>query len=432
MRTISPAAYAEPEYVSPDQLDSQKQDFHHDTRWQVIRKNIGGAMHSVLTHYANKWKISRGDFKLKPLIASYYVTHRCNLKCVYCTEHYPIRDTVDADTEGALEIVRKLRREMSAIYFTGGEPLARPDIVDIVREASRLKFFPIYLGTNGLLLPLRDKVVDSIDRLVISLDSMDADSWDVILNAGRGQAGKIYEVIAHYAKQQRKRDFSIMVNCVITRDSIEQVYRVMEFCFRHDVVFAPVAAAIDSLPDEALLSRADYQRLARHIVDLKKRGYPILGSVESIETLLFAKPFPCYAALLPHVYPNGDVFYPCQPLGKIGGNLLEVGSIRAAYQEGEKKFGPWKECWRGCSLNCYVLTSSFIHHFWDQMVWESAEQFAMRPGTSKLGTGKRWPSEAALEPLSEDSRGWTAKPLLNPSPRARGLDVPLSQLSKSD
>jgi MoaA/NifB/PqqE/SkfB family radical SAM enzyme len=432
MRTHSPGSYPEPSYVSPKQLRASEQAPFHDTKWQIVVKNARGAVHSLLTYYTNKRRLARNDYKLKPLIASYYVTHRCNLKCVYCTEHYPIRDTVDLDTEGAFEIVRRLRREMSAIYFTGGEPLVRPDIVKIVREAARLKFFPIYLGTNGVLLPLRDEVVDYIDRLVISLDSMDPESWDAILNAGRGQANRVYEVISHYAKQQRKRDFSIMLNCVITRDSIEQVYRVMEFCFKHDVVFAPVAAAINSLPDPALMGRADYQRLAHHIVELKRRGYPILGSADSIETLLFGKPFPCYATLLPHVYPNGDVFYPCQPLGRIGGNLLELGSIAEVYKEGEKKFGAWKECWRGCALNCYVLTSYFIHHFWDQMVWESGEQFAMRSGTAKPGSGERLPAAAALEPLSEDSEQWKAGPLPEWLTAPRGFDVPISKLSASD
>jgi MoaA/NifB/PqqE/SkfB family radical SAM enzyme len=432
MRTVSPASYPEPGYVAPGDLRAQSQSFLHQTKWQIFQENARGAFHAVLTYYVNKWKIRRGDYKLKPLIGTYYVTHRCNLKCVYCTEHYPVRDTVDVDTEGAFEILRRMRKEMPAIYFTGGEPLVRPDIVEIVREAARLKFFPIYLGTNGLLLPLRDKITDYVDRLVISLDSMDADSWDTILNAGRGHAGKIYEIIAHYAAQQRKRDLSVLINCVITHNSIEQVYRVMEFCFRHDVVFAPVSATIDSLPDPTLLARADYQRLARHILDLKKRGYPVLGSVDSIETMLLGKKFPCYAMLTPHVYPNGDVFYPCQPLGKIGGNLLQLGSIQSAYEEGERKFGPWKECWRGCALNCYVLNTYFIHHFWDQMVWESVEQFAMRPGTSKPGTGLRLPAEAALEPLSEDPATWTATPLPELVPSASQFDIPLSSLAQSD
>jgi len=432
MQTRSPATYPEAKYISPGEIPPDNHAPFHDTKPQILRKNARGAYHALRTYYANKWKIARKDFKLKPLIASYYVTHRCNLKCTYCTEHYPIRDTVDVDTEGALQILGNLRRDMSAVYFTGGEPLVRPDIVDIAREAARLKFFPVYLGTNGLLLPLRDKVVDYVDRLVISVDSMDPQAWDSILNAGSGQATKIYEIVAHYAKQQRQRDFSILVNCVITHTSIEQVYSVMEFCFRQDVVFAPVAAALDSLPDRTLLSRPDYQRLARHIIDLKKRGYPILGSAESIETLLFGKPFPCYATLLPHVYPNGDVFYPCQPLGRIGGNLLELGSIGEVYKQGEKKFGPWKECWRGCALNCYVLTSYFIHHFWDQMLWESGEQFAMRSGTSKTGTGVRLPAAAALEPLFEDSEEWQAEPLPYLVSPARPFDVPVSRLSGTD
>jgi MoaA/NifB/PqqE/SkfB family radical SAM enzyme len=428
MRTQSPHSYPEPTYLAPSELHPETQQFEHDTRWQVFWRNLRGALHAMVTYYANRRRIRRGDYKLRPLMGSYYVTHRCNLKCLYCTEHYPIRDTVDVDTEGAFEILRNIRKECQAIYFTGGEPLVRPDIVEIVREAKRLKFFPIYLGTNALLLPLRDKAVDYVDRLVISLDSLDPEAWDTILNAGRGQARKIHQIIAYYAAQQRKRNLSILINCVITHDSVEQVYRVMEFCFRHDMVFAPVSANTDSLPDPTLLARPDYQRLVKHILDLKKRGYPILGSADSIETLLLGKKFPCYAMISPHVYPNGDVFYPCQPLSKIGGNLLELGSISAAYREGERKYGPWKECWRSCGLNCYVLTDSYIHHFWDQMVVESLAQFAVQPGS-----GKRLEADAALDPLYEDPSTWRAiYPVFAESAARMQPDVPLASLAQSD
>lgn len=401
--------------------------FPHDTRWQVFCRNLRGAFQAAWTHAANRRRVARGDFKLRPLIASYYVTHRCNLKCAYCTERYPIRDTTDLDTEGARGVLARLRREMSAIYFTGGEPLVRPDIVELLREARRLKFFPIYLGTNGLLLPLREGVLDYADRLVISLDSTDPAAWDDLLGAGAGQARRIYEIIARYAGEQRRRRISMMVNCVITRETVADVYRVMEFCFRHDVVFAPVSATADSLPDRALLARPDYQRLVRHVLELKRRGYPILGSTDSLETLLLGRPFPCYATALPHVYPNGDVFYPCQPLGRIGGNLLELGSIAAVYREGERKFGRWKECWRGCALYCYVLTAYYLHHFWDQMVLESVAQFAMQPGT-----GRRLPPEAALEPLYEDPAGWEPIYPVAVPPTRLVYDVPLAQLVRSE
>jgi MoaA/NifB/PqqE/SkfB family radical SAM enzyme len=423
MTIISPDSLSHSSEIAPDEIPSSEPAFEHDSRWQVLRKNLRGAIHAVVTHRENRRRVARGDYKLRPLIGSYYVTHRCNLKCGYCTEHYPIRDTVDLDTKGAFAVLGRLRREMSSIYFTGGEPLVRPDIVSILREARRLRFFPIYLGTNGLLLPLREQALDYADRLIISLDSMNEANWDDLLNAGPGQARRIYEIIAHCAGMQRSRRVSIMINCVITQDTIEEVYRVMEFCFRYDVVFAAVSATSDSLPDRALLARPDYQRLVRHIVELKRRGYPILGSMESIETLLLGKPFPCYATAVPHVYPNGDVFFPCQPLGRVGGNLLELGSIAAVYRAGERKFGPWKECWRGCALNCYVLTAFYMHHFWDQMVLESIAQFAMQPGT-----GKRLPSDAALEPLYEDPSTWELTYPVSAQPVGASYDVPLAQL----
>ena len=54
---------------------------------------------------------------------------------------------------------------------------------------------------------------------------------------------------------------------------------------------------------------------------------PINGTPRTIETLLRFREFQCYPTMFPRVYPNGDVFYPCEPLRKVAGNLLRDGSL---------------------------------------------------------------------------------------------------------
>ena len=111
---------------------------------------------------------------MKPLILAYFITFRCNLNCTYCTY---IQDRFDyrfmeVNTKDAKNILRICRLGVPAVAFTGGEPLIRKDIVEIVHYAKQLRYRPITLFTNGLLLPEKDEVLNDIDFLQISLDAI--------------------------------------------------------------------------------------------------------------------------------------------------------------------------------------------------------------------------------------------------------------------
>src|SRR4029077_12895846 len=93
-------------------------------------------------------------------------------------------------------------------------------------------------------------------------------------------------------------------------------------------VVAAQSAQMAKMPNLALLGNARYQAL----VDKITRGaravtQAINATRRTIETLRRFRDFQCYPTMFPRVYPNGDVFYPCEPLRKIAGNLLRDGSL---------------------------------------------------------------------------------------------------------
>jgi cyclic pyranopterin phosphate synthase len=79
------------------------------------------------------------------------VTDRCNLSCFYCHHEGNQRQKKEMTTE---EIKIILNEAMSTgieeIKFTGGEPLLRKDIVELVKTASLLGFKDIAITTNGV------------------------------------------------------------------------------------------------------------------------------------------------------------------------------------------------------------------------------------------------------------------------------------------
>jgi cyclic pyranopterin phosphate synthase len=128
------------------------------------------------------------------------VTDRCNLRCLYCLPEdaaFPFGDRDFLSPDEIVTIVGALvRLGIRRVRLTGGEPLVRKDIVEIAR---RLKALPgvedLSLSTNGtelarLALPLR---AAGIDRVNISLDSLDAQRFRAITR--RGDLAAVWEGI---------------------------------------------------------------------------------------------------------------------------------------------------------------------------------------------------------------------------------------------
>ncbi|KAK2496247.1 hypothetical protein MC885_004341 [Smutsia gigantea] len=83
------------------------------------------------------------------------LTERCNLRCQYCMPKEGVRLTPKADlltTEEILTLARLFVKEgIDKIRLTGGEPLIRPDVVDIVDPNGHLTWDPAIVPVLGQL-----------------------------------------------------------------------------------------------------------------------------------------------------------------------------------------------------------------------------------------------------------------------------------------
>jgi putative heme d1 biosynthesis radical SAM protein NirJ2 len=113
------------------------------------------------------------------MIVSWLTTNRCNLKCQHC---YQDADTLEASTATELKTdeAKTLIDQIAAagfkiMIFSGGEPLLRPDIFELVAYASSKGLRPVF-GTNGMLITLEvaQKLKEAgAAAMGISLDSLD-------------------------------------------------------------------------------------------------------------------------------------------------------------------------------------------------------------------------------------------------------------------
>jgi MoaA/NifB/PqqE/SkfB family radical SAM enzyme len=147
-------------------------------------------------------------------------------------------------------------------------------------------------------------------------------------------------------------------------ENLDEVERVLQFCVENGFFFSGQTALNNRLPNRNLLESERYRALVEKIIDYRKRGLPINGTPKLLRTMLEFKPFNCYPTMFPRVYPNGDVFYPCEPLKTVGGNLFRERSFKKIFEAGRKLYGDIPFCQGVCYLFGNVMTHFYVEEFW--------------------------------------------------------------------
>lgn len=162
-----------------------------------------------------------------PLAILAEVTHRCPLQCPYCSNPLELeraRDELDTD---AWRRVLDQAAEMGVlqVHFSGGEPMARRDLEELVAHASRAGLYT-NLITSGVLLDdaRADALVEAgIDHVQISIQDIDDAPGDRI--AGYEGAQRLKREAAARVGQ---RNLPLTVNAVMHRQNLSRLPRVID------------------------------------------------------------------------------------------------------------------------------------------------------------------------------------------------------------
>ena len=106
------------------------------------------------------------------------LTPRCNLDCIYCHAEGEVKPREELSLEEVREILKVAEKiGVRSVKFTGGEPLLRKDILDIVRAVP--DGIESSMTTNGTLLPglARDLKEAGLARVNVSLDTLRHDRY---------------------------------------------------------------------------------------------------------------------------------------------------------------------------------------------------------------------------------------------------------------
>ncbi|NMB79543.1 MAG: GTP 3',8-cyclase MoaA [Methanomicrobiales archaeon] len=118
------------------------------------------------------------------------LTPRCNLRCIYCHREGEVKPETEMSKEEIAEILRVAEKfQIRSVKFTGGEPLLRKDIVDIVRSVP--PGMESSMTTNGTLLAqyAHDLKAAGMRRVNVSIDSINRETYKKI--TGRDDLDKV-------------------------------------------------------------------------------------------------------------------------------------------------------------------------------------------------------------------------------------------------
>jgi MoaA/NifB/PqqE/SkfB family radical SAM enzyme len=160
--------------------------------------------------------------ELHPFEVQAVLLNACNLRCSYCT--CPDVRTTVLSTEQWLDVIRRLGALGTIrIKFQGGEPTLRSDFRDLCAESQRCGMIAA-ATTNGLEMSRRPELLDHLNEVVFSLDSVTPDIHDRV--RGRGTHARVLEAI----DVARTRDLRIFVNMVVTREGLAEIEPMLDFC----------------------------------------------------------------------------------------------------------------------------------------------------------------------------------------------------------
>jgi cyclic pyranopterin phosphate synthase len=155
------------------------------------------------------------------------VTDRCNFRCPYCMPaevfgpgHAFLRDPQLMTLDEIVRIVGAFRAlGVEKVRLTGGEPLLRQDVPELVRRLKALGIRDVALTTNGWLLEKLAPALRAagLDRLNVSVDSLD----DVTAGKLNGLGFKVARVLRGI-DAAAALGLPIKINCVVQRDVNDQ------------------------------------------------------------------------------------------------------------------------------------------------------------------------------------------------------------------
>ncbi len=200
------------------------------------------------------------------MIVSWNTTNACNMYCAHCYRDAGCKAEDELNTQEAKRLLGQIARAgFRIMIFSGGEPLLRPDIVELVRCASSLGLRSVF-GTNGTLLtgPLAAELKSvGAMGMGISLDSLDKEKHDAFRRFPGAWDGAVRGM-----RNCRRAALPFQVHTTVMDWNVDELEKITDFAVaegavaHHFFFLVPTGRAV-SMEEEALRAEAYEDALTR-------------------------------------------------------------------------------------------------------------------------------------------------------------------------
>jgi radical SAM protein with 4Fe4S-binding SPASM domain len=323
-----------------------------------------------------------------PLVLSWNVTRKCNLKCPHC---YINATTQELKNELNTEEAKMLMDQISEVsrpllILSGGEPLLRKDIFELIRYGSA-KGFKMGLGSNGSLID--DRVAKELKKagiatVSVSLDSSIPEQHD----AFRGIEGSWEKTVAAI-RALKEQNVLVQVNTTVTQQNYGEIEDILLLAERlgvenfHLFFLVPTGRGVkvtDISPSKyETMIKTTFSKAGRHKLNVRPSCAPQFMRIAKDVGLDMRQWIRgCIAGLYYcRIYPNGDVT-PCPYLPVRLGNVREktfseIWRTSEVFKnlrdfnalKGKCGVCNYKNICGGCRARAYGLSSDFIDYCGD-------------------------------------------------------------------
>ncbi|MEW6076599.1 MAG: radical SAM protein [Thermodesulfobacteriota bacterium] len=279
----------------------------------------------------------------RPLVVGWAITHQCNRKCAYCAIWQ--RPRQDLPTATVFRIVDELAASGTLrISFTGGEPLLREDMGDIIRYV-REKGIETRLNSNGSLVKEKIDNLRGLDMLLLSLEGPEA-----IHDAIRGPGS--FQEVREAMRAARGQGVPVGLATVLASTNLDAVEFVLDGARDAGcrVMFQPATRLRlgGRAPNELAPPVGPYREVITGLIARKNAGDPAIANSLTGLRHLIRWPDPVRMACASgriscRIEPDGQVLHCSRgAAGATPGNCAE-----ASFREAFERLGPMAcdDCW---------------------------------------------------------------------------------------
>lgn len=356
----------------------------------LLKQGFRASRKLLLVELARHSKFFFPAITFDPMVATLIVTDNCNSRCITCTE-WRQKSSNELSLGEISSVLTQLKQlGVRGISITGGEPLLRKDVTDIVRKCSTLRFEDIQILTNGLLLTpdLAEELLESgVTTMGISLDGLKETNDSV-----RGIEGSFEKVVSALKMVGELRDkkyhsTELYVATTLMKPTLNQIIPLANLVrdLKVEINFnlidnSPYFFQID-ISDFLIEDQNELDRVVDELHELKsKHGniFLISQTHASIEYLrkYFQDPkredIPC---ILGHVCiyigAHGELYSGClalKPLGNVREQSLKEIVNSAEYKERLYDMF-YKKC-PGCSTHHNMNLLYYAPWIKDEILWK--------------------------------------------------------------